>query len=163
MARFNFDFSRLAGKAKAADEDEAKTDEDKAKAETETDEDKAAAEPADDEDKAEGDGKSKGDDEDEEGDDAKAAYRRGVRAERARCAAIFAAAEPAQAALAANLAFNTGVTAAEAVAVLKATPMKAGRLDAAMKGASPAPIAQKTENQTGRLVARMKAMLGQEN
>lgn len=155
MPRFDFSKLALGGKPKAMDDDE-----DKAKAEdapAEDEEDTAADEDRDEEAAVE---EEAADDDEEE--TPQAAYRRGRTAERRRCAAIFAAASPAQVQLAANLAFNTRSSAAEAVAVLQSTPMQASRLDAAMRDRGPKPVGQRTETTGGRLAARMKQLVGKE-
>lgn len=90
-----------------------------------------------------------GGEENETSAEEKAAYRRGLaagrKAERARCGEIIASAEPHTVAMAANLAFNTSLTPAEAKAALAAAP-EAPKADAGlaarMKGRDPAPAAQ---------------------
>jgi len=83
------------------------------------------------------------DGEDEASPEARRAFRRGVaqgrKAERSRAAAIFAAAGPDTVALAATLAFSTGVSPAEAKATLAAAPRASGGLAARMAGRDPAP------------------------
>lgn len=130
--RFNFANLRGGRKTKAAEEDDADEV-------AETEEEEEAVEEEDAETSAEGDA-------DEEEDAAeKAARRRGVaqgrKAERARCAAIFAAAGPNTIEMAANLAFNTGLSSNEAKAVLDAAPQSGGGLGARMNGRDPAPAA----------------------
>lgn len=114
---------KKAKKAKGKAEDDT-DDEDKPDAEG--DEDDASAE-EDDEDKPD----ASAEDEDEEdappprskGKKATAEFRRGVAAERKRCAAIFGAkSAAANVPLAASLAFETGMSADAAIRVLKGQP-----------------------------------------
>lgn len=125
------------GKARgrAEDDDEDKDKDKGGRADGGDDDDKDARGRADDDD----DDKDKGgraddgddDDDDEKKDDKEsrrgkastAEYRRGVKAERARCAAIFGAkAAAANVPLAASLAFETGMSADAAIRVLKGQP-----------------------------------------
>lgn len=137
----NFNFANLVGaKPQAAETSEAMDDDEKHEAEDgPTDEDEQDEAAKDDESEEPEAGA------DEPEDEASAAFKRGVakgrRAERERCAAIFAHAGPATIRMAANLAFNTGVSPAEAKSILDSAPRGASRLDALMAGKNPAPIA----------------------
>ncbi|MEM1345894.1 MAG: hypothetical protein AAGI34_15120 [Pseudomonadota bacterium] len=72
--------------------------------------------------------------------DWRAGHKAGARSERQRCAAIFAAATPETLEMAANLAFNSNMSAAAAKAVLASAP-KGSSLGARMKGKDPTPAA----------------------
>lgn len=141
-----FNFANLVGSKPKAAED---TDDDDKKPEAETDEDEAPEAMTDEDEQPEAateqdeDEAAKDDMEDEEA----SAFRRGVAKgqakERERCAAIFAEASPATIQMAANLAFNTNVSPAEAKAILASAPKATtGRLAAAMAGRNPAPISK---------------------
>ncbi len=110
--------------ARADDGDDDKKDNDKsskAKSKAESDDDEDAEEDEDDK-KAKADD---GDDDDEEMR-GKSAVAKARRREQARCAAIFASpAAGCNPVLAANLAFNTRMTRAEALATLEGTPAPA--------------------------------------
>lgn len=115
-------------KEKAESEDDKKEDDKSAKAEEDEDEKEKAEE--DDEKKgakAEEDEDSDPDAEDDDGEmRGKSAVARARRREQARCAAIFASkAAGRNQVLAANLAFKTRMTRAEAIATLEGTPAPA--------------------------------------
>lgn len=126
-----FSFAHLMGLSPKA-EDEVPEEEDKIDPEEEDDQDTEPEAEGEDDDEPEADGEDGGDEEDEKEGKAAAqsralsralknAERRGAKAERDRCAAIFASEEAAgNVALAAQLAFGTGLSAREAIATLKA-------------------------------------------
>lgn len=106
-------------------EDDKDDDKEKPKAEDEKDDDAKAkakdddADPNDDDDRKDQDGEEDEDDKEPKDKDGKAAYAAGFRAAQARAASIFGhAAAAGNPALAAELAFNTNVPAAQAVALL---------------------------------------------
>lgn len=106
--------ARTTASVTASDDD--KDEKDKAKAEDEDDKDKPGEDEDDKSARAEEDDKEPEDDDDKK-DEAKAA----ASAERARCAAIFATPEAAaNLSLAAHLAFETDLTAKQAVGALRA-------------------------------------------
>jgi hypothetical protein len=125
-------FAHLSGlasaKGRAEDNDDKKRDDDEERAEDEDEgdeEEKRDAKSADDDDDMEAEGGDGEDDDEEEEDkekDAKSA--RAIRsAERARCAAIFAAkAADGRIQLADHLAFGTALPARQAIALLAAAP-----------------------------------------
>ncbi|MBX6382087.1 MAG: hypothetical protein IRZ07_03800 [Microbispora sp.] len=144
-------FAHLAGivRPKAKAEGGEPEDDDKEKREPEAEEkdederkEDARAEDGEDEEKdAEGDEKeSEDEDEDEEKKDAKA-FAAGRKAERARCAAIFASPEAGlNPAMAAELAFNTSLSAKRAIGVLKAGAVAPSRAGLGARMASTPPI-----------------------
>jgi hypothetical protein len=106
------------GRADGGDDDD-KEDKDARGRADDDDDDKSARGRADDDDEDE----EKDDKESRRGKASTAEYRRGVKAERARCAAIFGAkAAAANVPLAASLAFETGMSADAAIRVLKGQP-----------------------------------------
>ncbi|SDX90220.1 hypothetical protein SAMN05444336_112112 [Albimonas donghaensis] len=136
MTRFTFaNLASRGSKPKASDEAEPDTEVEAEDAPAEEEEDTGAA--------AEGEDAAPEEDEEGEGEEVAASARRkgfaaGRKAERKRCAAIFAAADPASVAMAAQLAFNTSLSADEAVATLAAAPKAGGGLGARMQGRNPA-------------------------
>ncbi|WP_410015815.1 hypothetical protein [Sodalis sp. C49] len=155
MAMFNF--AHLLGRAPSAsaqdDDDKEKSKKSKArKAEDDSDDEEAeedddGIDAEDDDDEAEDDkeqsrkgkkARAEEDDDDDEKDDENRDVKKGRKAERHRCAAIFASDHAAgRPALAASLAFNTTMSAKSAIAVLAGSGLEtsAGRvsLDARMQ------------------------------
>ena len=139
--RFAHLVNRITGKPRAEEAPMDETEEDKAARLKAEEGDKPEEEPKD---KPPADAEGMPAEDDEEDEDMAKAVKAATVAERARCAAIFA--DPAagmNAALAATLAFETGLSAGEAVKVLRAGGAAAGRpgLGARMDGSNQPKIA----------------------
>ena len=135
-------FAHLAGLSRRASKADDQTDEEKKKEEEEAakakaEEDEEEKKRKDEEEEA---AKAKANEEGEDEKEAKA-FAAGASAERIRCSEIFASAAAGNnPAMAAELAFNTGLSADAAISILKTSPSSAARAGLAARMANTDPI-----------------------